>query len=140
MARDSRIRASRETFSSACTQQPPAWALSHHPVTVLISRDVLRGFRGLAYIVLVGLLVLVTILAEIIVILVKVLLILIKIVLIHLLKSKGLSRKPVDGTRNELLLDVLTQLVVELEALFNVTGSIVVILRRRLGRGEEVEE
>lgn len=92
------------------------------------------------YVVLVGLLVLVTIFTEIIVILVKVLLILIKIVLIHLLKGKGLSRKPVDGTRNEFLLDVLTQLVVELEALFNVTGSVVVVLRRRLGRGEEVEE
>lgn len=98
------------------------------------------GFNDLAYIVLVGLLVLVTILAEIIVILVKVLLILIKVVLIHLLKSKGLSRKPVDGTRNELLLDVLTQLVVEFETLFDVTGSIVIILRRRLGRREEVEE
>lgn len=96
--------------------------------------------RVFPYVVLVGLLVLVTIFTEIIVILVKVLLILIKIVLIHLLKGKGLSRKPVDGTRNEFLLDVLTQLVVELEALFNVTGSVVVVLRRRLGRGEEVEE
>lgn len=129
-----------KTFSSACTQQPPVWAWSHRPVIVSVPKVVISNKSKQSYIVLVGLLVLVTVLAEIIVVLVKVLLVLVEVVLLHLLKSKGLARKPVDGTRDELLLDVLTKLVVKLEALFDVTGSIVVVLRRRLGRGEEVEE
>lgn len=62
-------------------------------------------------------------------------------VIIHLLKLKSLSSEPVDGTWNELLLDVLAELVVELQALLDVGGGIVIILLSwDRWWGEEVEE
>jgi hypothetical protein len=54
---------------------------------------------------------------------------------------KSLAGEPVDSAGDELLLDVLTELVVELEALLDVGGGIVVLLVLGRARGvEEVEE
>lgn len=100
---------------------------------------VFRGCTG-SYIVLVRLLVLITVITEVIILLVILEVLLVKVFLIKLLESESLTREPVDGTRNQLLLDILAQLVVQLEALLNVGCSILVVLSRCLGRGEEVEE
>jgi hypothetical protein len=53
---------------------------------------------------------------------------------------QSLTSEPVDGTRDELLLDVLTELVVELELGLNVVLDLLVILGRGAGGVEEVEE
>lgn len=63
-----------------------------------------------------------------------------KVILIKLLESEGLAGEPVDRARNQFLLDILAKLVVELQPLFNIGGSLVVIIRRGLRRREEVEE
>jgi hypothetical protein len=52
---------------------------------------------------------------------------------------QSLASEPIDRAGNELFLDVLTELVVELETLLDVGGSIVLVLRG-LGWVEEVEE
>lgn len=92
------------------------------------------------YVILVGLLVLVTVLAEIVLVIVILEVLLVEVLLIHLLEGEGLSGEPVDGTGDQLLLDVLTELVVELEALLNVRGGVIVLLTWCVGWGEEVEE
>jgi hypothetical protein len=53
---------------------------------------------------------------------------------------QSLTSEPVDGTGNELLLDVLTELVVELELGLNVVLDLLVVLGRGAGGVEEVEE
>lgn len=93
-----------------------------------------------AYIILVGLLVLVTVLAEVILVVVIFEVLLVEILLIHLLEGESLSGEPVNGAGDQLLLDVLAELVVELEALLNVRGSVIVLLAGCVGWGEEVEE
>jgi hypothetical protein len=57
-----------------------------------------------------------------------------------LLELQSLTSEPVDGTGNELLLDVLTELVVELELGLNVVLDLLVVLGRGAGGVEEVEE
>lgn len=92
------------------------------------------------YIILVGLLILVTVLAEVVLVVIILKVFLVKVLLVHLLEGQSLSGEPVDGAGDQLLLDVLTELVVELEALLNVGGSIIVLLAWCVGWGEEVEE
>ena len=60
----------------------------------------------------------------------------------HTLKLAGLAGEPVNGSGDKLLLDVLTKLVVELEAVLDIVlvRLILVKVRGRSGRGEEVEE
>jgi hypothetical protein len=60
----------------------------------------------------------------------------------HTLELTSLAGEPVDGTGNELLLDVLTELVVELQALLEIQGVLVLLIEvgRGLGGSEEVEE
>jgi len=53
---------------------------------------------------------------------------------------QSLTSEPVDGTGNQLLLDVLTELVVELELGLNVVLNLLVVLGRGAGGVEEVEE
>ena len=53
---------------------------------------------------------------------------------------QSLTSEPVDGTGNQLLLDVLTELVVELELGLNIVLNLLVILGRGAGGVEEVEE
>ena len=53
---------------------------------------------------------------------------------------KGLAGEPVNGAGDELLLDVLTELVVELELGLNVVLDLLVILCRGAGGVEEIEE
>ncbi|KAH0294782.1 hypothetical protein KCU62_g97, partial [Aureobasidium sp. EXF-3399] len=61
-------------------------------------------------------------------------------VLEALLELQSLTSEPVDGTGNELLLDVLTELVVELELGLNIVLNLLVVLGRGAGGVEEVEE
>lgn len=98
-----------------------------------------KGAEG-PYVILVGLLVLVTVLAEVVLVVVILEILLVEVLLIHLLEGEGLTGEPVDGTGDQLLLDVLTELVVELEALLDVGGSVIVLLTWCVGWGEEVEE
>jgi hypothetical protein len=44
------------------------------------------------------------------------------------LKLESLASKPVNGTGNELLLDVLTELVVKLELLLNVLVDLLIVI------------
>lgn len=99
----------------------------------------LIGAQG-PYVILVGLLVLVTVLAEVVLVIVVLEVLLVEILLIHLLEGEGLPGEPVNGAGDQLLLDVLTELVVELEALLNVGGGIIILLTWCVGWGEEVEE
>lgn len=84
---------------------------------------------------------LILILVVVILILVVLILKLIRVdVLTQLLELQSLTGEPVDGTGNQLLLDILTQLVVQLQALLNVASNGLVIIDRWLRGGEEVEE
>lgn len=70
------------------------------------------------------------ILAGIIVLLILVVLVIevAEIVLIDLLESEGLTREPINGPGDQLLLDILPELVVELQAILNIRGSVVIIV------------
>lgn len=63
-----------------------------------------------------------------------------------LFERKSLTGEPIDGPRDQLLLDVLAKLVVQLQTLLNLRAYLifliffVIVIGRRLGRGEEVEE
>lgn len=93
-----------------------------------------------AYIVLIRLLILITVITEVIILLIILKVLLIEVFLVKLLESESLTSEPVDGTRDQLFLDVLTKLVVQLKALLNVGCGILVVLSGCLGWGEEVEE
>lgn len=94
-----------------------------------------------AYIILVRLLLILIILVIILIIVLVIILIkVLEVILVELLESEGLAGEPIDGAGNELLLDILAELVVELETLLDVGSSIIIVLNRGLGRGEEVEE
>jgi hypothetical protein len=60
-------------------------------------------------------------------------------VFLELFKLKSLPSEPVNGARNQFLLDVFPQLVIKLQALLNVRPSIFVVCGRSW-RSEEVEE
>lgn len=87
-------------------------------------------------------LVVLVLVAQIIVVLqvVFVLELVVKVVLQALLKLQGLAREPVNRPWDELLLDVFAELVVELKTLLDVFFGLLVVVRRRLWRVEEVEE
>jgi len=53
---------------------------------------------------------------------------------------QSLSSEPVDGARDQLLLDILAELVVKLELGFNVLVDVLIVLYRGCGGVEEVEE
>ena len=94
-----------------------------------------------AYLVLV---LFILILIPLILVLVLIILIL-ELILIQVVKAllelQRLTGEPVDGTRDELLLDVLTQLVVQLKlSLDVVVDLLVVVIAWWLGWVEEVEE
>ena len=110
---------------------PSSWTVLAHS---------LKRKSGRSHLFLLGLIL--VILAGIFVLLILVILIIevTEVVLIELLKGEGLASEPVDGPGNQLLLDVLTELVVELQAVLNIRGSIIIIVRRRLRGREEVEE
>lgn len=90
---------------------------------------------------LVRLFVVVLITAEVLLILIVLVLELVLIKVVEaLLELQGLTGEPVDGAGNELLLDVLTKLVVELELGLNVLIDLVVVISWGSGGVEEVEE
>ncbi len=101
--------------------------------------QIIRELSG-SYIVLFGLVLRITILAEVVLLIVLLIECVLNLLVIELFVGQGLAGKPVDSTRDELLLDILAQLVVDLEALLDVGSRIFVFLCGRLGRGEEVEE
>lgn len=86
------------------------------------------------------LLILVTVVAEVIIILIFVLIELVLIEVLKLLERQSLTGEPIDGAGNQLLLDVLTQLVVEFQTLLDVGCGVVIFLRWGDRRGEEVEK
>lgn len=61
-------------------------------------------------------------------------------VVVERLELESLAREPVNGTGDKLLLDVLAELVVELQALLDIGCRIVVVLGWWLWWREEVEE
>lgn len=97
----------------------------------------------MAYLI-VRLLLLVAIIAKLILILVVLIFKFALVEVFDIFILKSLAGEPVDSTGDELLFDVLTKLVVELEALLNVrgdTGSLVIVLvLGGLGWVKEVEE
>lgn len=114
----------------------------------LVLYQMLASFRLLlrlvTYIIIsLFLLIVVVVLAQVIIILIIIIVEVasVQIVIGELLKGKSLTSEPVDGTGDKLLLDILTELVVKLEALLDVgLGILIVVVAGSLGRGEEVEE
>ena len=78
--------------------------------------------------------------AQVILVILVVVKLLVEVVFVNLLVGQGLAGEPVNGAGNQLLLDVLAQLVVQLQAVLDVVGGLVVVLCRGLRRREEVEE
>ena len=67
--------------------------------------------------------------------------------LVAVLELESLAGEPIDGTGDDLLLELLAELVVDLEAVVELLKLVLVdvlvlegLWRRRLGRAEEVEE
>jgi hypothetical protein len=94
--------------------------------------------RRQTYLVI-GLILLITVIGQLILILVILVLELALVEVLKVLVLESLAGEPVDGAGDKLLLDVLTELVVELKALLNVGGSRLVVRGRAWGV-EEVEE
>ena len=91
--------------------------------------------------ILLGILVIVTVVAHVVLIIILVVVVALIELIIHLLVLKSLTGEPVDGAWDQLLLDVLTELIVELQTLLNVgLGVLVIILSWDCWWGEEVEE
>lgn len=95
---------------------------------------------GKAYIFLRLLLILITVIAKIVIVLIIVLVIVILLKIIQFLEGQSLSGEPVDSTRDQLLLDILAELVVKLQALFDVRSGGIVVFGGSFGWGEEVKE
>ncbi len=93
-----------------------------------------------SYLILLRLILIIVVLADIIVVLVILVVELAKVIVIKLLEGEGFTSEPVDSPRDQLLLDIFAQLVVELQAVLDIGSRVVVLVARRLGRGEEVEE
>lgn len=92
--------------------------------------------KGNAYVV-VRLLLVIILLAQVILILVVVIVKVgtLEVIIRELLKGESFTGEPVDSTGNKLLLDVLTELIVELKALLDVgLGILVIVIGGSLGR------
>lgn len=67
-----------------------------------------------------------------------------KLILIEFFVCKSLASKPVDCTGNEFLFDILTKLIIELQAFFDIGASIILVvivfISGWLRRGEKVKE
>lgn len=127
--------------SSVCTRPSLAWAC-HRPPALLVSRGTRKYARRKEASYLVFVLILV-ILITVLIVLVLVIFIfeVVLVEVIHaLLELQSLSSEPVDGARDELLLDVFTQLIVKFQLSLNVVVDFIVIILRRGCWVEEVEE
>lgn len=92
--------------------------------------------KGNAYVV-VRLLLVIVLLAQVILILVVVIVKVgtLEVIIRELLEGESLTGEPVDSTGNKLLLDVLTELIVELKTLLDVgLGILVIVIGGSLGR------
>jgi hypothetical protein len=97
------------------------------------------NFGRSAYLVV--FLVLVIIIPFVFIIVIIVLEVVLVVVIKSVLELQCFSGKPIDGPRNELLLDVLSELVVQLELGFKlVIDVLIVLIGRWCGRVEEIEE
>jgi hypothetical protein len=67
------------------------------------------------------------VLAEVIVILIIVLKVILQFIIVELFVGKCLARKPVDRTRDELLLNIFAELIVKFQTLLNVGGSVITL-------------
>lgn len=95
----------------------------------------------LAYLILIRFILVILVVTSVIVIVIVLILIKVaQLLLVKLLVSKSLAGEPVDGPRNQLLLDILAELVVELETLLDIRRGVVIVIGGGLRRGEEVEE
>lgn len=126
-------------FSFACTPRAPAWACCHPPGKLLVF-DLCLVDKIDSYLFLLGLVLIIVVLAVIVLVILIIVVEIGIVLLVQLLESEGLAGEPVDGAGNKLLLDVLTELVVELETLLNILGRLVVVVGGGLGGREEVEE
>ena len=90
------------------------------------------------FVIVLFILVLITLVLVLIILVFELVLIVIEIA--HVLESESLASKPVDCARDELLLDVLTELVVELKLLLDLLVNVLVLVRWWGRRVEEVEE
>ena len=133
-----------ETSSSACTPGLPVSAWSHRPGVILATLFIvigrLTGPGWVTHVILVRILILVVVLAQVILVLIVLVEILVQLILVNLLIGECLAREPVNGTGDELLLDVLAQLVVQLQAVLDVGRGIIILLCRGLRGREEVEK
>lgn len=100
--------------------EPSSWKY----VSKCYSMDRLRDRTHLVILLLL-VLVVIALLIILVVLILKVILV---EVIKTLLELQSLAGEPVDGTRNELLLDVLTELVIELKLLLNVLVNLVVLI------------
>lgn len=92
--------------------------------------------KGNAYVV-VRLLLVIVLLAQVILILIVVIVKVgtLEVIIRELLEGESLTGEPVDSTGNKLLLDVLTELIVELKTLLDVgLGILVIVIGGSLGR------
>jgi len=85
------------------------------------------------------LIIILTIVTEVITLLIIFILEISLVEVVDALVLESFARKPVDGARDQLLLDVFAELVVELKTLLDVFSGLLVV-RGRGGRREEVEE
>jgi hypothetical protein len=116
----SKVRHENAAPSSACTRQLPALILDRHPVCISIFgyRTSWR-VRSKPYL-LIGLLVLISVVAELILVIVVFVFELALVEVFDILVLESFTGEPINGVGNELLLDVFTQLVIKLQALLNV--------------------
>src|SRR6266536_2874446 len=122
----SEVSDSDRVFSFVCTQRPLASALQHHP-RLLLAQIPLEWQLGTC--IIVGLLfIIIMVLAQVVFLIIFIFKTPLLHVIIQLLKLKSLASEPVDSPRDELLLDVLSQLVVKLETFLDITCSVIVVL------------
>lgn len=95
-----------------------------------------------SYIVFIALILVILVLAGIFIIFIILIIELgvLEVLLIELLEGEGLASEPVDGAGNKLLLDILTELVVELKTLLDIGGGGLIVISGGLRGGEKVEE
>ena len=105
-------------FNSVYIQQPLVSASRHRPARQLAG---IVWCQELCWYLIVGIFVFVSVITGVVILII---LIFFKVLLvelfIELLELKRFAREPVDSTRDQLFLDVLTELVVELEAFLNI--------------------
>lgn len=101
----------------------------------------IRGNWSRGTYIVIRLVLIIMILALIVLLVILILKVTLLKIIIKFLKLKSLACEPIDGTWNQLLLDVLSELVIKLKALLDVAGGVIIVLVSwGLWWREEVEE